>query len=202
MRTNTTMRATLLALSIGLLLVGVASAQEERPASPKGHAATQIGDDWIDVEYSRPILRGRQDIFGTGDDYGSKVNAGAPVWRAGANVTTRLKTELDLEIGGTKVPAGEYSFFIELKDGAWTGIISKQEYMESPDRKKMGEGITWGAYGYDSEHDVVRAQMTVLPNDVSVDQLTIVFTEVSDAGGSLTVVWDKTIGVLPFKVLK
>ena len=112
MRTNITMRATLLALSIGLLLVGVASAQEERPASPKGHAATQIGDSWIDVEYSRPILRGRQGIFGSGDYYGTKVNAGAPVWRAGANVTTRIKTEVDLEIGGTKVPAGEYSLFV------------------------------------------------------------------------------------------
>ena len=29
-------------------------------------------------------------------------------------------------IGGSTVPAGEYSLFIDLKDGAWTAIISKQ----------------------------------------------------------------------------
>jgi hypothetical protein len=98
-----------------------------RAASPSGTAATQVGGTWsaaekdseprysggkwIEIVYSRPVLRGRTDIFGKGADYGKKVNGGAPVWRAGANQTTRLKTEVPLEIGGNKVPR-EYSLFM------------------------------------------------------------------------------------------
>ena len=196
---NTGLRAILIALVLSLLLAGLAVAQG-RPMSPRGSAATQIGDSWIDVSYGRPILRGRSDIFGSGDTYGQGVYAGAPIWRVGADVTTRIKTELDLNIGGTAIPAGEYSFFIDLKEGAWTGVISTQEYMDAPDRAKMAEGITWGAYGYSSDNDVVRVPMVVTANEDSVDQLTIVFTNVSDAGGALAVVWANTIAVLPFTV--
>ena len=160
-----------LSLLAGLVLAALASvvvsAQDaKRPASPPGTSATQIGDKWIDVTYSRPILRGRQGIFGSGAEYGKTLIANGPVWRAGANATTRIKTELDLEIGGKKVPAGEYSFFIDLKENGWTAILSTQPFMETPDRAKMAEGITWGAYGYKPEFDVVRAQMTVETRDV------------------------------------
>lgn len=184
------------------LAAGVAVAQGERVASPPGMASTQIGDKWIDVTYSRPILRGRQGIFGSGADYGKKIYAGAPIWRAGANVTTRIKTELDLEIGGKKVPAGEYSFFIDLKEGAWTAVLSTQPYMDAFDRAKIAEGLTWGAYGYTPDKDVVRAPMTVQTGENSLDQMTIAFTNVTADGGNLVVAWDNQIGTLPFKVAK
>jgi hypothetical protein len=189
-------------LVLAALVSGVAIAQDagKRPASPAGSSATQIGEKWIDVTYGRPILRGRQGIFGSGADYGKKLLAGAPVWRAGANVTTRIKTELDLEIGGKKVPAGEYSFFIELKEGAWTAILSSQPFMDTFDRAKVGQGITWGAYGYKPENDVVRAPMTVESRPFSIDQLTIGFRDVKADGGQLYLIWDNQIGFLPFKV--
>ena len=41
------------------------------------------GGKWIEITYSRPILRGRTNIFGTGADYGKAVSDGSPVWRAG-----------------------------------------------------------------------------------------------------------------------
>src|SRR5262245_58479009 len=90
------------------------AAPTPRRPSPAGSAATQVGGTWatdkngeqrytggkwIEITYSRPILRGRTNIFGSGADYGKKVNAGAPVWRAGANQTTKLMTEVPLEIG-------------------------------------------------------------------------------------------------------
>ncbi len=191
----------LLVLSLCLAVMGFAPvAAQERPSSPEGAASTQIGDAWIDITYSRPILRGRNGIFGAGDEYGQALNAGGPVWRAGANVTTRIKTGADLMIGGTTVPAGEYSFFIELKEGAWTAIISKQDYMETFDRDKMAEGLTWGAYGYNPEHDVVRADMVTSTEAFSIDQMTILFTGVSDAGGEIVVMWDNQMGTLPFGV--
>lgn len=191
----------LLVLSLCLAVVGFAPvAAQERPASPEGSASTQIGDAWIDITYSRPILRGRSGIFGSGEEYGQALNAGGPIWRAGANVTTRIKTGADLTIGDTTVPAGEYSFFIELKEGAWTAILSKQGYMETFDRAKIAEGLTWGAYGYNAEHDVVRAGMITMTMDNSIDQMTIMFSDVSDAGGAILVMWDNQMGILPFGV--
>ena len=195
-----TFQITLVTLLVFALLAGAALAQ--RPKSPKGSSSTQIGESWIDISYSAPILRGRQGIFGSGDEYGTKLYAGAPVWRVGADVTTRIKTEVDLEIGGKKVPAGEYSFFIELKEGGWTGIISTQAYLEQPDRAKIQEGNTWGAYGYSADNDVARAPMAVQLSENSIDQMIIAFTGVSDAGGNIAVAWDNQIGVLPFTVAK
>ena len=195
-----TCRALILSLCLAVVGFVPAAAQDDRPASPEGAASTQIGDAWIDITYSRPILRGRNGVFGAGDSYGEALLAGGPVWRAGANVTTRINTEAALMIGGTTVPAGEYSLFIELKEGAWTAIISKQGYMETFDRDKMAEGLTWGAYGYNAEHDVVRAPMMTSTEDFSIDQMTILFSDVSDAGGAIIVMWDNQMGVLPFGV--
>ncbi|MEO6325242.1 MAG: hypothetical protein ABIT01_04415, partial [Thermoanaerobaculia bacterium] len=66
-------------LAITLLLSGSAFAQERKPASPRGTAATQVGGKWgtekeprysggkwIEVDYGRPIKRGRESVFGTG----------------------------------------------------------------------------------------------------------------------------------------
>jgi hypothetical protein len=119
-----------------------------RPASPAGSAAIQVGawktgdapgaratnSKWIEVTYGRPIKRGRADLFGSGADYGKGLNATAPVWRAGANVSTRLKTEVALVFGTTTVPAGEYSLFIDLKGPAnWTMILSSHQAQASYD---------------------------------------------------------------------
>ncbi|MGI0149269.1 MAG: DUF2911 domain-containing protein, partial [Thermoplasmata archaeon] len=109
----------------------VSLAQESRPLSPEGTASTQVGGKWgvdkdglriytggkwIDVTYGRPILRGRTDVFGKGADYGKRVTGDTPIWRAGANLTTRLKTEMPIEIGGKRLEPGEYSLFVDLKE--------------------------------------------------------------------------------------
>lgn len=202
MSRNVKLRVLTSALVLGCVLSGVVAAQEERPASPPGTASTQIGENWIDITYGRPILRGRQGIFGSGAEYGKKLNAGGPVWRAGADATTRIKTGMDLEIGGKRVPAGEYSFFIDLKEGAWTAILSSQPFMEKFDRAKVAEGVTWGAYGYKPELDVVRAPMTVETRQGSLDQLTFGFRDVTADGGSIALIWDNQSAMLPFKVVK
>ena len=94
-----------------------------RIASPAGRTEVEIGGPfdvvrgrvnghWIEMRYGRPLKRGR-DLFGL-PDWIEALNDGAPVWRAGANVTTRLRTEVPLTMGGRRIEAGEYSVFIEL----------------------------------------------------------------------------------------
>ena len=159
----------------------MASAQERKPPSPAGTAATQVGGKWttpnkegersleggkwIEISYSRPILRGRTNIFGKGADYGKLVNGGAPVWRAGANNTTRIKTEVPLVLGGKTLPAGEYSLFVDLKESGWTLIVSKQAYQQNYDANE--KLATYGAYNYDPKFDVLRAPMKMAVPQVS-----------------------------------
>ncbi|HEY6050844.1 MAG TPA: DUF2911 domain-containing protein [Thermoanaerobaculia bacterium] len=191
-----------------------APAAPRRAASPSGTAATQVGGTWsapdkdgnqrysggkwIEIEYSRPMLRGRTDVFGKGADYGKKVNAGAPVWRAGANQTTKLKTEVPLEIGGKRLAPGEYDLFVDLKEPAWTLIVSTQPTQEKYDPNDKTK--IWGAYGYDSKFDVVRVPMTMVKPAVSHDQFTIGFVDMTDKGGKIAMGWEKTGAMVPFTV--
>jgi hypothetical protein len=184
------------------------------PASPAGSAATQVAGKWVEpqpgaapryrdgkwivVDYGRPILRGRGDVFGKGADYGKTVNAGAPVWRAGANVTTRLKAEVPLIFGDKTLAAGEYSLFVELKEGAWTLILSAQPFQQKYDANNKTD--TWGSYNYDAKFDVARVPMKVMTSTVTVEQFTIGFVNMTQQNGSLAIWWDKTMATVDFKV--
>ncbi len=182
-----------------LLLVGADIAHAQRVASPRGESATQIGDHWIVVDYSRPILRGRTQIFGEGEEYGQMVTGSAPVWRAGANKSTRLMTETDLHFGSGTLTAGEYSLFVDLSSDGWTLIFSTHAAKETG--RGEGDGL-WGAYGYTDDKDVLRVPMTVSHTDTSVDQFTIGFHDVTDAEGTLSLAWEKTAATAAFTIGK
>ncbi len=169
-----------------------------RPASPAGTAATQVGGKWIEVTYGRPILRQRANIFGAGADYGKTVNDGSPVWRAGANQTTRLKTEVPLVFGGKTLPAGEYSVFVELKPGAWTLIFSNWPAQANYDPKNTA--ALWGSIGYTPDKDVLRMPMAVSSLPFSMDEFTIAFIDMTAESGKIAMMWEKTIAVATFKV--
>jgi hypothetical protein len=106
------------AAAVGALVV----AQSGRPASPSGTAAAQVGGryekqagivdpvyaggKWIEITSGRPIKR-RRDLWGSGATYGKMLSSGAPVWRAGADVSTRLKNEVPLVVNGKTIAPGE-----------------------------------------------------------------------------------------------
>ena len=48
------------------------------------------------------------------------------VWRAGANEATTFVTTTDVMVGGTHVPAGNYTLFTIPNKDKWTLIISKK----------------------------------------------------------------------------
>jgi hypothetical protein len=187
--------------------------QAQRAASPTGSAATVVGGKWakteksqryeggkwIEITYSRPILRQRTGVFGTGAEYGKTLNGGAPVWRAGADTSTRLKTEVPLEIGGKVVPPGEYSLFIELKnDKDWTLIVSSHAAQLKYDPKN--KAALWGAYDYTPDKDVTRAPMKVESIPFAVDQLTWGFSDVGESSGTIRIWWEKAMASVPFSV--
>lgn len=165
--------------------------------TPEGGQAYRDGK-WIVVDYGRPLLRGRKDIFGAGADYGRTVNAGAPVWRAGANNTTRLTTQVPLQIGGKTLAPGVYNVFVDLKPGNWTLVLSNQPVQDTfdPNDKVRLSGAT----NYDAKFDLLRAPMSVRMADSSVEQFTIGFANVTDAGATMTLAWEKTVAAIDVKV--
>ena len=191
----------LVVLAVGL----VAHAQDRRAASPAGASATQVGGQydvragyvggkWLEVRYGRPIKRGR-DLFGPAD-YAEFLNDGAPVWRAGANVTTRLNTEVSIVIGDRTIAPGEYSLFIDLQPDAWILVVSTWPVQTTYNYEN--KQALWGAYDYTPDRDVVRTRMTRGTLPYSFDQLTWEFLDVTDKGGKLAMIWDTQIAWVPF----
>ncbi|MEO8075288.1 MAG: DUF2911 domain-containing protein [Acidobacteriota bacterium] len=177
----------------------VAGAQGGRVASPPGSSATQLGKDgkWIELTYGRPIKRGR-DLWGSGPTYAQLLLAnGAKVWRAGADVSTRIKTEVPLQIGGKTVPAGEYSLFIDTKSPSdWTLIVSSWGAKTGGDDPR--KDALWGSYNYTPDKDVARVPMKVDKLPMAIDQLTWNFADVTPSGGKLVLMWDTVIATAPF----
>jgi hypothetical protein len=211
-----------------ILSAAVLSAQQPqtppRPMSPEGSAQTQVlgkwtkgerpsfaagrenyvGGRWIEITYGRPLQRGR-DLFGSGANYGKSVNdvgttnlPAPPVWRAGANVSTRLKSDVNLVFGDRKVPAGEYSLFIDLNSPSqWTLIVSSWGAQKKFDPKD--KTALWGAYNYTSDKDVARVPMKVEKLPFAVDQLTWTFLDMTTDGGRVALMWGHTMASTPFR---
>jgi Protein of unknown function (DUF2911) len=206
------MRAYGWAAAAAVAWTAVAAAQGGRPASPSGTAATEVlgrfdtsgaepvykGGKWIEITYGRPIKRGRDLFAGSGAEYGKAVNPDAPVWRAGANVTTQLRNDVPLVVDGKTIAPGTYTMFIDLKPNAWTLIVSTHKAQTRYDPSNKNE--LWGAYNYTPDKDVVRAPMTLATLPWSIDQLTWAFTDMTDAGGKMTIMWDRTAASVPFTI--
>ena len=190
------------------LLAAGALAQERRLLSPPGHSAAQVGGafdpvqygylggPWIDVYYGRPLKRGR-DLFGP-PDWAAMLNDGAPVWRAGANRSTRLVTEAPLIIGGTRIEPGEYTLFIDLSDDVWTFIVSTWPAQRTYDHENRD--ALFGAFDYTDDRDVLRTPMALETLPASFDQLSWQFLDVTASGGRLALLWDDRMASVRFTV--
>jgi hypothetical protein len=156
------------------------------------------------ITYGPPSLRGC-DVFGSGANYGKALidlplgDWGAPpVWRAGANVSTRLNTEATLVMGDKQIPAGEYSLFIDVRGpDDWTLIVSSwaaQQRMDPKDKTAL-----WGAYAYTPAKDVARVPMKIETLPFSVEQLTWAFHDVTTDSGRIAISWARTMASVAFK---
>jgi hypothetical protein len=184
------------------------------PPSPMGQTAIQVGGTWsktadgdryqggkwLVVDYSRPLLRGRKNIFGTGAEYGKAVMAGAPLWRAGANATTTLTTQVPLLVGGKRLEPGVYNVFVDLKPGNWTLVLNNQPRQPKYDPKDKVN--LYGTYNYDPKFDVARVPMMVNPVDYSVEQFMVTFINATDTSVVMAMAWENTAALVTLDVAK
>jgi hypothetical protein len=162
-------------VSLVMLIAVMAMAQQtpedksKRP-SPPATAEVALKNKKITIDYSRPSLKGRT--------VGQELAPYGKVWRTGANEATALNTEIDLNIGGTKVPAGKYTLYTLPSEGTWKLIINKQ----------TGQ---WGTK-YDESQDLVRIDMKKSALPQSVEQFTISFDKKNDNTANLHLDWENT----------
>lgn len=151
--------------------------KSKRPSQP-GTAEATLNGKKVSVDYDRPKITDpktgqTRTIMGGVVPYGK-------VWRTGANEATTLKTEGDLDISGTTVPAGTYTLFTLPEQDKWTLIISK----------KTGE---WGIPYPGENDDLARVPMTVEHVQQTVDPFTITLDPSGSAAAArLCVAWETT----------
>lgn len=146
------------------------------PKSPPATEALSISGDFITITYSSPRVNGREGHIFTSDGLISH-DPHYPVWRAGANAATTLKTDRNLMIGGIRVPAGTYTLFVDISDPAqWTLIVSKA----------TGE---WGL-SYDPAQDLGRTRMKMSKPPSMVEDLKYTLTDNQNNNGTLTLSWE------------
>ena len=156
------------------------------PQSPAAKAEVSINGKTISIDYSSPRVRGREGKIFTKDGLISK-NPHYPVWRAGANAATTLKTDANLTIGNLNVPAGTYTLFIDISDPAhWVLIVSKA----------TGE---WGL-DYDSTKDLGRVPMQTSKPPSMVENLDYKLTVDTLGKGTLTLSWEDVTASVQFTV--
>lgn len=174
-------RFTAAAVFVVLLMSALSPAQQEdkskRP-SPPGTAEVTLKGKKVTIDYSRPSARGRKVV-------GNLIPFGQ-VWRTGANEATTLKTEVALNIGGAKVPAGTYTIYTLASENApWKLIINKQ----------TGQ---WGTE-YHQDQDLARVDLEKSQTKQPVEQFTISFDKKDDANASLVMEWENSRVSVPVK---
>ncbi len=122
-----------------LALVGVWASKEVAgaPAAPTNtpdSVVATIGNAHVTILYSRPAKRGRE-LWG-------KLVPFDTTWRFGADYATQLKTDADLNIGGTKVAAGTYTLWLWPSQGQ-SFLIVNSKLQDPRDATRRLWGTQW-----------------------------------------------------------
>ncbi len=175
-------RSWILILTALTLLTASLMAQDKKPpASPPGDATLTFADGHtVTINYSRPSMRSRK-IFGGLVPYDQ-------VWRTGANAATSLKTDVDLMIGDTRVPAGSYTLYTLPGMNNWQLIVNKQ----------TGQ---WGTE-YNQAQDLARIPMKVTQRPSGLELFTISFKKTSGTSATLQLEWENTLASVDVKEAK
>ena len=146
--------------------------------SPTDSVKAAVGGAQLAVVYSRPSLRGRT-VMGSLIPYDK-------VWRTGANAATLFRTDRDLVIGGTTVPAGSYTLFTLPSASGAKLIINRQ----------TGQ---WGTE-YDASRDLARVDATVRTAASPTERFTFAIEPTTGKAGTIRYTWGTTEFAVPFTV--
>jgi tetratricopeptide (TPR) repeat protein len=161
-------------LFLASALIAAASLSAQAPkiefpaASPAATLKQRVGLTDIEINYSRPSLKGRV-VVGKIDPYGK-------VWRTGANSATRISFSTPVKLEGSKLDAGTYELFTIPSSDEWTVILQKA-------------GKQWGAYQYKEANDSLRVKTKPVALASPVETFTIGINDIRDESATLNLVW-------------
>ncbi|MDY7396645.1 DUF2911 domain-containing protein [Aureibaculum sp. 2210JD6-5] len=166
-------------LLIVFLCLGTMSitAQIKTPApSPYSKVMQTVGLTDVEVEYSRPSMKGRK-IFGG-------LESWDVVWRTGANARTKITFGNDVTIDGDTLKKGTYAIFTKPNPESWEVYF----YTEH-----AGNGAP---RNWDDSKVALKTSVKPFPIPMPIETFTISFDDLTDDSAVLGMMWEKTyIGV-------
>ncbi|MBC3758557.1 DUF2911 domain-containing protein [Hyunsoonleella sp. SJ7] len=148
--------------------------------SPLGKLVQKVGLTDVTIEYSRPGVKGRK-IFGGLVPYGE-------MWRTGANKNTMVTFSTDATVDGQTLKAGSYAIFTKPGEESW------DVYFYS-DTNNWGVPQKW-----DESKVAAKTTVKAYPIPFSVETFAMDIGQISNNGGQLELIWDKTYVGVPFTV--
>ena len=148
---------------IAATLVAFAAHTSLAHGQDRGEAKAKIGNASVSIDYGRPMLQGRDPM---------KMMQPGTVWRLGANASTTITSDADLDFGGTRVPKGKHILLARLAEGGkWSLVVSGKAYSE-----------------YDPSANIAEVPLELKEVSGSVEELTI---NLSNQGGrgAIEIVW-------------
>ncbi|MFT5217711.1 MAG: tetratricopeptide (TPR) repeat protein [Glaciecola sp.] len=162
----------------GLAMITLSmNAQELPKVSPNNNVEQVIGLTHVKIKYSRPSVKGRV-IFGELVPYNE-------VWRLGANEPTTITTDQVLTFGKQDLKPGTYAVFAIPGEKEWTVVFNT-------------DSEQWGAGSYDEAKNIVSLKVPV-EKVTNVETLTILFSNLKEDSGELTIEWSNVKVNVPFK---
>jgi hypothetical protein len=140
--------------------------------SPLGKVSQRVGLTDIDIEYSRPGVKGRT-IFGDLVSYGK-------TWRTGANANTKVTFSSDVTIDGQTLKAGSYGLYSVPNKDTW-------EVMFYSDSDKSGVPRDW-----DDNKIAAKTTVKVESMPMNIESFTISFDDVTSTSVVIGLIWEKT----------
>ena len=181
-------RTILLALTLHSTLAMSAIAQGAMRAAPSGRALTEVTLTLVDsvaraaakpsiirVDYGQPHLRGRTLFSDSLVPYDK-------AWRLGANNATVLTTDIDLIIGGEKVPKGTWVLQAMPSRSGWKLLVQKD----------AGQSPMAAAMTYNPANDIARITLRQTTLATPLESFTVWLIPSRDAGvvhGELRLAW-------------
>lgn len=169
-----------LTVAVVLTAFVTAFAQIKTPApSPVCKISQEVGLTKVEVEYSRPSVKGRK-VFGDLVPFGE-------MWRTGANASTKVTVGDDAKVGGQDLKKGTYALYTIPGDKEWTVIFYKNTTF-------------WGApepKDYKEEDVAVKLKVPVMGLRDLVETLSIDVCNLRNNSADLEIRWEYTRVVVP-----
>ncbi len=170
-------------LAIAVLAFSVkANAQLQTPAaSPACELEQTVGLTEVEIEYSRPAVRGRTIFAKDG------LVPFGEVWRTGANSATMISFSEDVKLGGQALEAGSYAILTKPDAKEW-------EFMFYP-----YESGNWTSYVDKTPAATVKAKSAKLSSPR--ESMTFDINDITAEGANIYLKWADTKVSFPLEVM-